>query len=229
MVALALLMGLLACGNPSDAVVQQARQAAAAGDHAGAVALYDEAAALLPDDPAIYGNRANSYSSLGKLDLALADYAKAITLAEALVGPNDKRLALLYYNRGYAHHTAGQESQAIADMGKTLALEPDYPDAAGLLAQAELNFAWTLATSPDPAVRDPARALALATKVCPTHCDTSAQLDTLAAVYAANGDFEQAVHWQVKAVATDSPPGGEERLALYKSGKPFIGPTPSSP
>jgi len=48
-------------------------------------------------------------------------------------------------------------------------------------------------------------------------------VSTLAAAYAEAGDFASAVFWEQKALESSTPGFGwdEERLKLYKEGKPF--------
>jgi Flp pilus assembly protein TadD len=54
------------------------------------------------------------------------------------------------------------------------------------------NEAWILATDSDPALRDPARAAVLMKSAIETHPSDPALLETLAAAYAAAGDFARA-------------------------------------
>ncbi len=87
------------------------------------------------------------------------------------------------------------------------------------------NLAWLLATHPQAKSRDGARALRLATQAADmSEYKNPSVLDTLAAAYAAEDDFSQAVRWQNEAVtlapATEKPLYAE-RLTLYQSGKPF--------
>ena len=92
----------------------------------------------------------------------------------------------------------------------------------------ENELAWFWATCPSAAHRDSARAVEYATRVCEeTQWKNGNFLDTLAAACAEAGDCAHAVEWQQKANAlftfTDEQEKhkAEERLALYKEGKPY--------
>ena len=98
-----------------------------------------------------------------------------------------------------------------------------YPD----LYWAHSRKAWILATSPDASYRDGRRAVAAATRAAElTKWNDGQVLSTLAAAYAEAGDFANAVRWQKQALqrptagGSDSKPE-QDRLALYKTGKPF--------
>jgi serine/threonine-protein kinase len=88
--------------------------------------------------------------------------------------------------------------------------------------------AWLWATCPEPEFRDGKKAVESATKACElSKWKERNDLDTLAASYAETGDFDQAVKWEEKAIAlTPESEAGEkkarnERLALYRNGKPY--------
>ena len=97
-----------------------------------------------------------------------------------------------------------------------------YPDLYG----AHETKAWILSTSPDASYRDGRRAVAAATRAAElTNWKDGYVLSTLAAAYAEAGDFASAVRWQEQAL--QRPTSGsnsttdQDRLALYKAGKPF--------
>lgn len=94
----------------------------------------------------------------------------------------------------------------------------------------ENEFAWFLATVDDPAIRNGKRAVAIQLKMLEKVKETPAYVDTLAAAYAAAGDFAKAVETQTRAIEmlrkagrpqTDVDDYGS-RLDLYKAGKPYI-------
>lgn len=87
------------------------------------------------------------------------------------------------------------------------------------------NVAWFLATDPPAgASRDEAVALALRAKdLCPVV--PPGIMDTLAAAYAANGEFDQAIHWaeQARQLAVSNRQDNlaariERRIAAYTAG-----------
>ncbi len=101
-------------------------------------------------------------------------------------------------------------------------LEPGWSEAA-------LALAWSLATHPDALVRDSARALELAEQARAALGDGDIRAtDTLAAAYAAGGQFERAVALVETAIAVADEVAaielGEQlrsRLALYRQGTPY--------
>lgn len=73
-----------------------------------AVAAYDKAIALKPDDVVDdYINRGNAYDEAGNFDAAMADYATALKLQ-----PDGGEI---YYNRGITYEHAHQFAKAQAD------------------------------------------------------------------------------------------------------------------
>jgi serine/threonine-protein kinase len=94
-----------------------------------------------------------------------------------------------------------------------------------MLAGALNERAWVLATSPDPKLRDGAKAKADATRANElTGWKYGPHLDTLAAACAELGDFEAAMQWAQKAIELVSEaekPAIRERLDLYRAKKPF--------
>jgi lipoprotein NlpI len=79
----------------------------AKGDHAAAIADYDEANKLAPKNAQIYNNRGTARSDAGETDRAIADFSAAIK--------QDKRFASAYFNRANAHAAKGETKQALAD------------------------------------------------------------------------------------------------------------------
>ena len=192
------------------------------GDYEKAIRLFT-LAANESDDLAIYANRANCYSYVGDLDAALKDYKTAIEKAiKVSKDANDPRLASLYYNRGYAYQRAKRYEQAIPDYEKTILLDDEYPD-------VKNNLAWILATCPHETLRDPRRAVTIATIECKQKDWKDASLlDTLAAAHASAGNFPKAIERlrQAIEIAEDAEIEQEyqTRLALYLKNKSFIEP-----
>ncbi len=95
-------------------------------------------------------------------------------------------------------------------------------------ANALAGLAWIRATCPKAGLRDGKKAIEYAEKACKlTDYKEVTFLDTLAAAYAENGEFEKAVKLQKQALqAPDDFPKKELekarlRLKLYMEGKPY--------
>ena len=217
---LLVVAAFVGCGSSGNDAYDEAEKAYRAGKYEKAVELFTEAAKH-SDNPAIYGNRGNCYSALGNLDAAIKDYDTAIKKAIAISGDkNDPNLAYFYYNRGFAYQKAGKPKNAIAEYERTIEVNGEYPDAKG-------NLAWLLATCVDKKLRNPRRAIVLAEGECKkTNWKNAGVLDTLSAAYAANGDFQQAIDTQQKAIDLNSDAqlgkSLKERLDLYRDGKPYV-------
>ncbi len=153
---------------------------------------------------------------------ALADYAVALQLS-----PESDTL---HYRRGIAYHAL--KNYAAAEVEFTTAYERN-PDSPNLLAR----WAWQLATAPEASYRDGKAALEFATRANErTGSAVSEHLDALAAAWAENGRFDHAMDFQRKAITAARLPyqlkkvsAMEQRLALYRTGKPYRHDTTSMP
>jgi membrane associated rhomboid family serine protease/tetratricopeptide (TPR) repeat protein len=123
---------------------------------------------------------------------------------KGLLAENYALLALLYDKQKlYA--------DAIKSYQQALRLQPDF-------AEAQNNLAWLYATCDDPKYRDPKAALdhaQIAVKL--TRWNEGNSIDTLAEAYFVNGDYQQAVEVQMKALALA--PGNknlQEHMARYR-------------
>lgn len=189
------------------------------GDFEKAIKFYS-AAEKEYADLALYGNRGNCHFQLGNLDAALADYERAINVEQERTGHNhSRRLAYIHYNRGYAYQHSGQFSDAVADYKTTLVLDSDYPDVNNALA-------WLLATCPEDNIRNPQLALEHAVTAASKAPDDFNVQDTLAACYAATGNFIEAVAHQQTALSNCEDATLKQqlsaRLALYEHSTPYL-------
>ncbi|MDX1968633.1 MAG: tetratricopeptide repeat protein [Planctomycetaceae bacterium] len=218
-ISLAALLVGCSGGATYQVKYEQAEAAARGGDYEKAIELLNELAQT-SKNPAVFGSRANCYSSSGNLDAALTDYQTAFDLANART-PNgtDPILPYLYYNRGVAYDRANKHQLAIADYEKTIQTRSDYPD-------VKNNLAWLLATCPDSTVRNSKRAVELADQELRRAPEDPSTLDTVAACYAAADDFPRATATQEKAVSLCLDPAAKQRfqsrLDLYRNRKPFV-------
>jgi tetratricopeptide (TPR) repeat protein len=181
-------------------------------DYDRAIADFNEAIRLDPNDATAYNNRGWAWSNKKDYDRAIADYSEAIRL--------DPKYALAYNNRGWAWSNKKDYDRAIADYNEAIRLDPKF-------ASAYNAVAWLRATCPEEKYRDGKKAVESATKACElSEWKERNHLDTLAAAYAEIGDFDHAVEWQQKTIAlspsTDANLSAyKERLALYKDKKPY--------
>jgi hypothetical protein len=113
--------------------------------------------------------------------------------------------------------------QAAACFEEALTLRPGWSPAVEPLA-------WILATTEDAEIRNPRRALELAEEAVRRGESPSAKaLDTLAAAYAATGNFSDAVRTAERALVAvrrsgpaDLARGIEARLGDYRAGKAVV-------
>ena len=161
-------------------------------------------------DAVYYHKRGDEWSKKGKRDKAIQYYTKAIRL--------DPESAGAYHNRGFEWNKKGEYGKAISDYNKAIQLKPTESHHCG-------NLAWILATCSDSRYRDGRKSVENARKAC----ELTDWLDdyffgTLAAAYAENGEFDEAVKWQKNAVELAPDKYKEElryRLEFYESGKPY--------
>jgi tetratricopeptide (TPR) repeat protein len=88
------------------------------GDVKGALADFDKALELDPDNAGAYGNRGNTRSAMGDLQGALADFDHLLKL--------DPQSAPTYNNRGVTRRAMGDLKSAVADYTQALELDPKY-------------------------------------------------------------------------------------------------------
>ena len=156
-------------------------------------------------------------NDLGKYDEAIGHLTRAIQLNPKKPEPR------IYEQLAQAMIRTGRINEALAAYEKACQLEPenDFP---------LNNLAWYLATYDDDRVRNPAKALVLAKRADElTKHKNPGVMDTLAAAYAANGDFDKAVEITSQAMnlcgSAEAEPLRKElesRLVLYENGKAYI-------
>jgi hypothetical protein len=195
------------------------------GKHAEAEALSREEVAMWRkllgnDDP-------NVAWALGDLTVFLRDQEK-LTEAEATIRES---LAIRRKRLGNTHHDTINSFSLLFSLlraqGKLAEARSMYPEVAERGNAAELNeFAWLLATGPDPNLRDGSNAVIFAEKaVAVTSRKEPNCLDTLAAAYAEVGQFTNAVRVQQEAIALLQNEQETEdyasRLKLYENKSPY--------
>lgn len=188
-------------------------------DHAEALEDLDRLRELHPGDPTAARARVLALVGLGRIDEARWD------LREIGESPHDAlETASLHsvLERADGRHAAAREALESA-----FQRFPGHPWACNSLA-------WLLATCPDTGERDPSRALTLIRRAMKVAKEPRPELlDTLAAALASAGDFAAAAESQQQAIdgldpqAFDALRNYRSRLALYRSGRPYLSHDPT--
>lgn len=120
---LVLTLGLLACGS-----IGEAEEHFSAGVQLQnqdrweeAIAEYDEAIRLDPQNADVYSNRGFAYFKLDQFEQAILDYGEAIRL--------DPRNPMVYATRAVTYRIVDKKDEAIADLEKVISLT-DSPEQA---------------------------------------------------------------------------------------------------
>jgi tetratricopeptide (TPR) repeat protein len=164
---------------------------------------------------------ATVYLSAGRFTEAANTAEAALKIDPNLEGVNKViEVALL---------SGGYYEKAVVHMRHYLEIEPND-------ISTKDNLAWILATSPDLNIRNPSEAVRFAEEVCnAVNFKDPTGLDTLAAAYASNGRFAEAVETAGKAIKLAGDANQpqlkntiDEHLGFYKQGKPYIDPAQES-
>jgi Flp pilus assembly protein TadD len=188
------------------------------GSRDEAISHYRRALELKSDYAIAHNNLGNALLAEGELDEAIRHYRWVLQSS-----PDQPEA---YNNLGFALAKKGRFEDAISYYKKALEIEPGY-------VTALKGIAWILATNPDPKVRDADRAVKFAERAAKlTGHQNATVLDTLAAAYAADGRFEQAVTtaqaaFEQASAGQDRELAGEiqRRLELYSQKKPYQEPS----
>jgi tetratricopeptide (TPR) repeat protein len=235
--------------NPSSAIIQNNLGIAleSQGKADEAISHYIAATQIRPNFPDGYYNTAHLLASKGKLSEAADYYRQALkfnpdfaeahnylALALKFQGRPDEAIdhfqsalrirpdyAEAYVNLGITLASQGRFDEAISHYRKAIDLKPDFVEALN-------NLAWVLVVNPDPKMRDANEAIVLAERASElTKQQNPTILNTLAAAYAASGQFDRAITTVQKAIELADSAGNNElsnrlgkQLELYKQGKP---------
>ncbi len=177
-----------------------------------AIEAFTIAIELIPGDYEAYNYRGVARAYQGDYDGAVADYTMALQIKPAC--------AEALNNRGFAWVQKGNLSRALNDFSRAIEIKP-------VLLDAYNSKAWILATSLQRAYRNGKEAVGLAQKAVEIDAGLDS-LDTLAAAYAANGQFDEAVatqkqviHILVQQEITDRLSFYIDHLNTYKAGRPL--------
>jgi tetratricopeptide (TPR) repeat protein len=173
-----------------DAIHLLAVVQATLGKREKAIASYDRAISLRPNDAALFSNRGVVLKDMRRFDEALASFDRALAIEprmaaahsnrgnayralerydEALesygralaIRPNDPRTI---HNRGVALHRSGRFDEALANLDRAIALRPDFAEAwadRGIVLRATKRFEEALASFD--------KAIALAPRIAELH------------------------------------------------------------
>ncbi len=156
----------------------------------------------------------------GQPDEAEAAFRDALAVREAIAaGSRDAadlaELAVAREALGRALAETGRAARAIEHRQAALEIwdelatsHPGDPEILGHRVDARNDLAWVLATDPDPAIRDPARALGLAEEAVRDSTDPSACWNTLGVARYRSGDFPGAVEALERSAASSPGEGG---------------------
>lgn len=189
------------------------------GQWSAAIQDYDEAFRLQPNDAAVLASRGHAHYRLGDYRAAVLDFTEAIRLAPASPAA--------YIHRGDVFAELARYNDAARDYRRALGIDPGY-------GRGYQSAAWLMATCPQERFRAPQRAVEAARKAIQLDGEADYRyLDTLAAAYAAAGQFDSAVETQDKALDRAADEGQEvigelrRRRNLYQEGRPYRQPQPS--
>jgi tetratricopeptide (TPR) repeat protein len=148
--------------------------------------LWRDTLAKNPECWMAHTNLGNVLQASGRMAEAEEQYSKAVRIKPDY--------AMAYNNLAVVLIAEGKPEAAIRQLEQALRIKPK-------LVEAQDNLAWLLATLAPSQGGDPARAVQLAHQACElTGYRVAAHLNTLAAAYAADGQFADAVDAAEKAI-----------------------------
>ncbi len=207
--------------------------------------VFSRALEVTEQNPVAHVNLGQALHEHGRLEEAAEQFLAALDLRP--------RLAPARCNLGKVRRAQGRRSEAAEEFQRALELDPESPEAHAelgwLLAEEghdpegivhlrravalepadptlRNNLAWVLATSRSAA--SPAEARAIAEELCRrTGFTQPGFLETLAAALARLQRFDEAVRWQMQALASPrippvARPALESRLQLYRGRQPYL-------
>ena len=145
-----------------------------------------------PDDLTANGCLLAIHTAMKRYNEGLADLDRATAISQRAHAPAI-RFAIIDYDRSFLHQDLHDYAAQAADLER--ALQNDQTSYHSLN-----SLAWLRATNPDPALQNGDEAVRLANRaiqVTGRHFD---ELDTLAAAYAAQGNYSRAIALQKEAI-----------------------------
>ena len=202
--------------NPNYAEVHGnlGRALALKGKPDEAIAEWRKAIELNPNYAQAYNDLGTELSRKGRTDEAMAAWQQATVVNPAF--------APAFFNLGNALDARGKGELALAAWRSGLTLDPNH-------VPTLRRAAWLLATGRDASLRNPAEAVALASRAERlTDGQDASVLDCAAAAYAASGRFADAVETGNRAQRLAAQQGRQDlsaeikaRVALYERKTPY--------
>lgn len=213
-------------------------------DYASAIEDLNRVIELDPKTMA-FVRRGEALFAVNQFDAALADFSKALELDESkhvaryhrakifeMQQKDDEALAdynflvengiatgPVLYARSHVLKRKKKWSDALIDQENAVKLVPKFVDYIN-------DLAWSLATVPDESLRNPKKAIALATEACElSQWKRGLVMDTLATAHAANEDFEKAVEVIDRALQQEDAKDRKDlldRKKMFQNRQPFI-------
>ncbi len=161
-----------------------------------------------------HNNMGIMFAKRGEIDKAIEHFLKAIEI-EPL---NDRA----HHNLAQAYHSKGNISEAVKHYREALQLNP-------VSAETLAGLSWILATSSKDQFRDGAEAVRLVRRACElTNYNDAEMVNVLAAAYAENSQFEDAVQTSQHAIDLCLSAGNKKRAAdftaalqVYQARRPY--------
>jgi tetratricopeptide (TPR) repeat protein len=183
-----------------------------------AISLLQTAADLRPDNSPAHENLAKALLQKGRVAEALIHYRKLLELQ-----PDNMEVHNIV---GTVLVQQGRVAEGVDEWQKVLTVEPDNGNATS-------NLAWVLATSPDPSLRNGPKALQLAEQALRISGGRIPILfRTLAAAYAENGRFSEAIQTAQRGIELAISQGNsglvaelQGAIALYQEQQPLRDPS----
>ncbi len=193
--------------NLGNALMQKGR-----GDEA--IEHYQRALRANPDYAQAHSGFGVALAQMGRMDEARVQLVRAAEIQPDSVDA--------HFNLANLYQQTGRMAEAILHLQKVLEIRPGMPMAQNMLA-------WTLATWPDPSIRNGPKALALAEDLARASAERDPViLDTLAAAQAECGKFDEALATARRAANLARTQGNapltediRSRLLLYEARTPF--------
>jgi len=193
------------------------------GNTERAKAEFEHEIRINPNHIEAHYNLGNIFLAQGDLTQAAAEYECAIGIEPGRTKSNLEAYINSHINLGVVLTQQGRPDKAMAYYEKVIVIDPNNTIAMN-------NLAWLLATYPDDNFRNGKRAVELAERACNiTDYKIPKLLDTLAAAYAEEKRFTEAIETATKSLdlaALQKNPAAQIRqirfrLEQYQTGKPF--------